>query len=126
MYDIELTQLIEAGAHFGHLTRRWNPKMKPFIFMEKNGIHIIDLNKTKKMVTEAAVALSEVVAVGDKVLFIGTKKQAKNIIETEAKNCGMNWVTERWLGGMLTNFSTIRRSVKRLQQIERQETDGTF
>lgn len=126
MYDIELTQLIEAGAHFGHLTRRWNPKMKPFIFMEKNGIHIIDLNKTKKMVTEAAVALSEVVADGDRVLFIGTKKQAKNIIETEAKNCGMNWVTERWLGGMLTNFSTIRRSVKRLQQIERQETDGTF
>ncbi len=126
MYDIELTQLIEAGAHFGHLTRRWNPKMKPYIFMEKNGIHIIDLNKTKKMVTEAAVALSEVVAEGDRVLFIGTKKQAKNIIETEAKSCGMNWVTERWLGGMLTNFSTIRRSVKRLQQIERQETDGTF
>ncbi|MBN8545690.1 MAG: 30S ribosomal protein S2 [Ignavibacteria bacterium] len=126
MYDIELTQLIEAGAHFGHLTRRWNPKMKPYIFMEKNGIHIIDLNKTKKMITEAAVALGEVVAQGNKVLFIGTKKQAKNIIETEARNCGMNWVTERWLGGMLTNFSTIRKSVKRLQQIERQETDGTF
>ncbi|KAB2907110.1 MAG: 30S ribosomal protein S2 [Ignavibacteriales bacterium] len=126
MYDLELTQLIEAGAHFGHLTRRWNPKMKPYIFMEKNGIHIIDLNKTKKMITEAAVAFSDIVAEGDKVLFIGTKKQAKNIIETEARNCGMNWVTERWLGGMLTNFATIRRSVKRLQQIERQETDGTF
>jgi small subunit ribosomal protein S2 len=126
MYDIELIQLIEAGAHFGHLTRRWNPKMKPYIFMEKNGIHIIDLNKTKKMLTEAAVALGEVVGAGNKVLFIGTKKQAKNIIETEAKNSGMNWVTERWLGGMLTNFSTIRKSVKRLQQIERQETDGTF
>ncbi|GAB1442202.1 MAG: 30S ribosomal protein S2 [Ignavibacteriales bacterium] len=126
MYDIELTQLIEAGAHFGHLTRRWNPKMKPYIFMEKNGIHIIDLNKTKKMITEAAVALGEVVNQGNRVLFIGTKKQAKNIIETEARSCGMNWVTERWLGGMLTNFSTIRRSVKRLQQIERQETDGTF
>jgi len=118
--------LIEAGAHFGHLTRRWNPKMKPYIFMEKNGIHIIDLNKTKKMITEAAVALGEVVNQGNRVLFIGTKKQAKNIIETEARSCGMNWVTERWLGGMLTNFSTIRRSVKRLQQIERQETDGTF
>lgn len=126
MYDIELTQLIEAGAHFGHLTRRWNPKMKPYIFMEKNGIHIIDLNKTKKMITEAAVALGEVVNQGNRVLFIGTKKQAKNIIETEARSCGMNWVTERWLGGMLTNFSTIRKSVKRLQQIERQETDGTF
>jgi len=126
MEKVDITALIEAGAHFGHLTRRWNPKMKPYIFMEKNGIHIIDLKKTQILLTEAADELSKLVADGKKVLFVGTKKQAKNIIETEARRCSMNWVSERWLGGMLTNFSTIRKSIKRLTNIEKQETDGTF
>ena len=126
MKQVELIQLIEAGAHFGHLTRRWNPKMKSYIFMEKNGIHIIDLKKTHKYLMESAEALSKLVAEGKKVLFVGTKKQAKNVIETEARRCEQNWVSERWLGGMLTNFSTIRKSVKRLSNIEKQETDGTF
>ena len=126
MKKVDLTQLIEAGAHFGHLTRRWNPKMKSYIFMEKNGIHIIDLKKTQKHLTESADELSKLVADGRKVLFVGTKKQAKNVIETEARRCGQNWVSERWLGGMLTNFATIRKRVKRLSNIEKQETDGTF
>lgn len=126
MKKVDITQLIEAGAHFGHLTRRWNPKMKPYIFMEKNGIHIIDLKKTQKYLTDSAEELSKLVADGRKVLFVGTKKQAKNVIETEARRCGQNWVSERWLGGMLTNFATIRKSVKRLSNIEKQETDGTF
>ncbi len=126
MRKVDLTQLIEAGAHFGHLTRRWNPKMKSYIFMEKNGIHIIDLKKTQTYLTESAEELAKLVADGKKVLFVGTKKQAKNVIETEARRCGQNWVSERWLGGMLTNFATIRKSVKRLSNIEKQETDGTF
>jgi len=126
MKKIELTQLIEAGAHFGHLTRRWNPKMKPYIFMEKNGIHIIDLKKTQELLLDSAENLSKMVAEGRKVLFVGTKKQAKNVIEAEARRCDANWVSERWLGGMLTNFSTIRKSIKRLTNIEKQETDGTF
>lgn len=126
MTTIELTHLIEAGAHFGHLTRRWNPKMKPFIFMEKNGIHIIDLKKSLGLLNQAYQEMVEAVAQGGSILFVGTKKQAKGVIESEAKRCGMNWVSERWLGGMLTNFSTIRKSVKRLQNIEKQETDGTF
>ncbi len=126
MKKVDITQLVEAGAHFGHLTRRWNPKMKPYIFMEKNGIHIIDLKKTQKYLVEAAEELTKHVAEGKKVLFVGTKKQAKNVIETEARRCGQNWVSERWLGGMLTNFATIRKSVKRLSNIEKQETDGTF
>ncbi len=126
MATIELTHLIEAGAHFGHLTRRWNPKMKPFIFMEKNGIHIIDLKKSLGLLNQCYQGMVEAVSNGNSVLFVGTKKQAKGVIESEAKRCGMNWVSERWLGGMLTNFSTIRKSVKRLQNIEKQETDGTF
>ncbi len=126
MEKLDLTQLIEAGAHFGHLTRRWNPKMKPYIFMEKNGIHIIDLKKTQTMLISASENLTRLVTEGKKVLFVGTKKQAKGVIENEAKRCDMNWVSERWLGGMLTNFSTIRKSVKRLNNIEKQETDGTF
>ncbi len=126
MKKVDLIQLIEAGAHFGHLTRRWNPKMKSYIFMEKNGIHIIDLKKTQAHLAESAEELSKLVADGKKVLFVGTKKQAKNVIETEARRCGQNWVSERWLGGMLTNFATIRKSVKRLSNIEKQETDGTF
>jgi small subunit ribosomal protein S2 len=126
MEKIELTQLIEAGAHFGHLTRRWNPKMKPFIFMEKNGIHIIDLKKTQVSIVDAAENLAKLVSEGKKILFVGTKKQAKGVIESEARRADTNWVSERWLGGMLTNFSTIRKSIKRLNNIEKQETDGTF
>ncbi|GMU85929.1 MAG: 30S ribosomal protein S2 [Ignavibacteriales bacterium] len=126
MPKLDLLQLVEAGAHFGHLTRRWNPKMKPYIFMEKNGIHIIDLKKTQVLVDEVAQAISDFVGQGNRILFVGTKKQAKNILETEARRCEMNWVTERWLGGMLTNFSTIKKSIKRLQGIEKQESDGTF
>ncbi|MGB5848603.1 MAG: 30S ribosomal protein S2 [Ignavibacteriaceae bacterium] len=126
MSKVELIQLIKSGAHFGHLTRRWNPKMKPYIFMEKNGIHIIDLKKTQKLLDEAAEKINQLVSDGKSVLFVGTKKQAKTVIETEARKCGANWVSERWLGGMLTNFSTIRKSVKRLHNIEKQETDGTF
>lgn len=126
MAKVELTQLIEAGAHFGHLTRRWNPKMKKYIFMEKNGIHIIDLKKTQIELENAAKGLYELVAQGKRVLFVGTKKQAKSIVAQEAKKCEMNWVSERWLGGMLTNFTTIRKSVKRLQNIDKMETDGTF
>jgi small subunit ribosomal protein S2 len=126
MKKIELTQLIEAGAHFGHLTRRWNPKMKSYIFMEKNGIHIIDLKKTQDLLFNAAENLSRMVSEGKRVLFVGTKKQAKSVIDTEARRCDANWVSERWLGGMLTNFSTIRKSIKRLTNIEKQETDGTF
>lgn len=126
MQKVDLTQLIEAGAHFGHLTRRWNPKMKPFIFMEKNGIHIIDLKKTQKYLFESAENLTKLVAEGKKILFVGTKKQAKGVIESESRRADVNWVSERWLGGMLTNFSTIRKSIKRLNNIEKQETDGTF
>lgn len=126
MHKVEITHLIEAGAHFGHLTRRWNPKMKPYIFMEKNGIHIIDLKKTQSALSNVCEKISNISAEGKKILFVGTKKQAKNIIESEAKRCGQNWVTERWLGGMLTNFATIRKSIKRLNTIEKQETDGTF
>lgn len=126
MERIDLTQFIEAGAHFGHLTRRWNPKMKPYIFMEKNGIHIIDLKKTQIELQNSLSVLSDMSADGKKLLFVGTKKQAKNVIESQAKRCEANWVSERWLGGMLTNFSTIRKSVKRLNNIEKQESDGTF
>ncbi len=126
MVKVQLTELIESGAHFGHLTRRWNPKMKPFIFMEKNGIHIIDLKKTQEAIEIAAQAMTEIISQGKKVLFVGTKKQAKGIIAQEAKRSESNWVSERWLGGMLTNFSTIRKSIKRLQHIEKMESDGTF
>ncbi len=126
MPRVQLTELIEAGAHFGHLTRRWNPKMKPYIFMEKNGIHIIDLKKTQEAIDKAAEAITEIAAQGKKIMFVGTKKQAKGIIAQEAKRCESNWVSERWLGGMLTNFATIRKSVKRLQTIDKMESDGTF
>jgi small subunit ribosomal protein S2 len=126
MSKVELTSLIESGAHFGHLTRRWNPKMRPYIFMEKNGIHIIDLKKTQTSIEQAANKLREIVSDGGTVLFVGTKKQAKGVIAQEAKRCGMNWVSERWLGGMLTNFSTIRKSITRMQKIDKMETDGTF
>jgi small subunit ribosomal protein S2 len=126
MSRVELTELLAAGAHFGHITRRWNPKMKPFIFMEKNGIHIIDLKKSQQFIEEACDAISNIASDGKGILFVGTKKQAKEIIEEEAKRCGAYYVTERWLGGMLTNFSTIRKSVRRYTNIEKMETDGTF
>jgi small subunit ribosomal protein S2 len=126
MPRVELDALLQAGAHFGHLTRRWNPKMKPFIFMERNGIHIIDLKKSQEMLESACNAVSSIVAEDKRILFVGTKPQAKDVVTEEAKRCNAFYCTERWLGGMLTNFSTIRKSVKRLTNIEKMETDGTF
>ena len=126
MPHVELADLINAGSHFGHLTRRWNPKMKPYIFMERNGIHIIDLKKTQDLLEVACSAISKVVSEGKRVLFVGTKKQASQVIEDEARRCGQFFVADRWLGGMLTNFSTIRKSVKRLTNIEKMESDGTY
>jgi len=126
MPRVELDALLQAGAHFGHLTRRWNPKMKPYIFMERNGIHIIDLKKTQELLEEACNAVSNTIADGKKPLFVGTKMQATDVMKQEALRCHAHYVTERWLGGMLTNFSTIRKSVKRLTNIEKMETDGTF
>ena len=114
MPDIQMKDLLEAGVHFGHQTRRWNPQMKRFIFMERNGIYIIDLQKTLKCLQEAQAATQKVVRGGGHVLFVGTKKQAKPIVVEDARRCGMYFVTERWLGGMLTNFKTIRTSIKRL------------
>ena len=126
MADIVMKDLLEAGVHFGHQTRRWNPQMKKFIFMERNGIYIIDLQKTLKCVQEAKAAIEKVVRGGGHVLFIATKKQAKPIVVEEATRCGQYHVTERWLGGMLTNFKTIRTSIKRLHELDRMATDGTF
>ncbi|MBS1562525.1 MAG: 30S ribosomal protein S2 [Bacteroidetes bacterium] len=118
--------LLESGAHFGHLTRRWNPKMRNFIFMERNGIHIIDLRKTQLLVDIAREAALDVATQGRGILFVGTKNQAKGVIEAESKRSHSNYVCERWLGGMLTNFSTIRKSIKRLGTIDKMEVDGTF
>jgi small subunit ribosomal protein S2 len=126
MPRVELEALLQAGAHFGHLTRRWNPKMRPYIFMERNGIHLIDLKKTQEMLDVACNAVSNIIAEGKKPLFVGTKQQARDVVKEEAQRCRAHFVTERWLGGMLTNFSTIRKSVKRLTNIEKMETDGTF
>jgi len=126
MPRVELEKLLAAGTHFGHLTRRWNPKMKPYIFMERNGIHIIDLKKTQEKLDQACDIISNIVSMGKRILFVGTKKQAKDIIRESAIECGQNYVVERWLGGMLTNFTTIRRSIKRLTNIEKMENDGTF
>ncbi len=126
MAEVTMKQLLEAGVHFGHQTRRWNPQMKKFIFMERNGIYIIDLQKTLKCVAEARAALERVVRGGGHVLFVGTKKQAKPIVVEESARCGQYHVTERWLGGMLTNFKTIRSSIKRLHDLDRMATDGTF
>ena len=122
----EVSELLAAGCHFGHLTRRWNPKMRPFIFMERNGIHIIDLTKSRVLLEEAYNAIAAIVADGRRVLFVGTKKQAKDVIREEAIRTGEFYVSERWLGGSLTNFTTIRKSVKRLTNIEKMESDGTF
>jgi len=126
MSVISMKQLLEAGVHFGHQTRRWNPKMAPYIYTERNGIYIIDLQKTVGLVDDAYKAVSDVAAEGGTVLFVGTKKQAQDAIAAEAERCGMFYVNERWLGGMLTNFKTIQSRIKRLKDIEAMEADGTF
>ena len=126
MSVISMKQLLEAGVHYGHQTRRWNPKMAPYIYTERNGIYIIDLQKSVGMVDEAYQAVADIVADGGTVLFVGTKKQAQDAIRTEAERCGMFYVNERWLGGMLTNFKTIQSRIQRLKDIERMEEDGTF
>lgn len=126
MPSVSLEQLLASGAHFGHLTRRWDPKMKPFIFMQKNGIHIIDLKKTQVNLTKALDALAQIIAEGYEILFVGTKVQAKEIISTEAQRCNQFYVTHRWLGGMLTNFSTIKKSIKHYKNLEKMSTDGTY
>ncbi len=126
MPSVTLEQLLAAGVHFGHLTRRWNPKMKPYIFMAKNGIHIIDLKKTQVALDRALKAVYDVVSEGYEVLFVGTKPQAKDIITSEAQRCGMFYVTHRWLGGMLTNFATIKKSIKHYKNLEKMSTDGTY
>jgi len=118
--------MLRAGVHFGHLARRWCPKMRPYIFMEKNGVHIIDLQKTLVLADEALKALEAIAQTGREVMFVGTKKQAKLIISQEAERAGMPYVCERWLGGMLTNFSTIRQSIRRMNSIDRMAVDGTF
>lgn len=123
---VSMKQLLEAGVHFGHQTRRWNPKMAPYIYTERNGIHIIDLQKTVGMVDDAYRAVEDIVANGGTILFVGTKKQAQDAIREEATRCGMFYVNERWLGGMLTNFKTIQSRIKRLQKIEEMSQDGTF
>ncbi|WP_304064103.1 30S ribosomal protein S2 [Pedobacter glucosidilyticus] len=118
--------LLDAGVHFGHLTRKWNPKMAQYIFMERNGIHIIDLNKTLVKVEEAAAAIKQIVKSGRKVLFVSTKKQAKDIVAEYARSVNMPYVTERWLGGMLTNFATVRKSIKKMTNIDKMTKDGTY
>ena len=119
-------QLLDAGVHFGHLKKKWNPKMLPYIFAEKKGIHIIDLNKTVECLQETAAVLKQIARSGKKILFVGTKKQAKDIVNESARRVNMPFVTERWLGGMLTNFNTVRKSVKKMQSIEKMLGDGSF
>ena len=126
MSVISMKQLLEAGVHFGHQTRRWNPKMKEYIFTERNGIYIIDLQKTVKKAEEAYNFVRSVAEAGDSILFVGTKKQAQESIEQEAKRCEMFYVNQRWLGGMLTNFKTIQTRIAKLRKIEKMEEDGTF
>ena len=126
MSVISMKQLLEAGVHFGHQTRRWNPKMAPYIYTERNGIYIIDLQKSVGKVDEAYNAIYDVAAQGGSILFVGTKKQAQEAVKTEAERCGMYYVNERWLGGMLTNFKTIQSRINRLKEIEAMEADGTF
>ncbi len=126
MSVISMKQLLEAGVHFGHQTRRWNPKMAPYIFTERNGIHIIDLQQTVGLVDEAYKAVFDIANAGDTILFVGTKKQAQDAVKSEAERCGMYYVNERWLGGMLTNFKTIQSRIDRLKAIERMSGDGTF
>lgn len=124
MGELTLKDLLEAGVHFGHQTKRWNPKMKPFIFMEKNGIHIIDLQKTLELAADAREAVRKAAEKDKLILFLGTKAQAKNAIKEEATRCGMPYVTERWLGGTLTNFNTVRKSLSKLEYLEEIEGDG--
>ncbi len=119
-------QLLDAGVHFGHLKRKWNPAMAPYIFMERNGIHIIDLHKTSVKIDEASAAIKQIAKSGRKILFVATKKQAKEIIATKVGAVGMPYITERWWGGMLTNFSTLRRAIKKITTIEKMEKNGTF
>jgi small subunit ribosomal protein S2 len=126
MSDVRLDQLLEAGVHFGHQTRRWNPKMKPFIFTERNGIHIIDLRKTLDRLRLAQQAVREVVLRGDRILFVCTKRQLRSVIEVEAQRSGSFYVTERWLGGMLTNFQTIRKQIRRLKELERGQEENAY
>lgn len=126
MAVISMKQLLEAGVHFGHQTRRWNPKMAPYIFTDRNGIYIIDLQKTVKKVEECYDFVKQLSAEGGTVLFVGTKKQAQEAVKEEAERCGMFYVNQRWLGGMLTNFQTIRHRIDRLHELERMEEDGTF
>ena len=126
MTKIEIKPLLKAGVHFGHLTRKWNPNMAPFIHMEKNGIHIINLYKTASKIEEAASALSKIASSGRKILFVATKKQAKDLVSKAAEEVNMPYITERWPGGMLTNFVTIRKAVKKMSAIDRTKQDGTF
>ncbi|MFN2261001.1 MAG: 30S ribosomal protein S2 [Psychroflexus sp.] len=124
--QVEVKELLDAGVHFGHLTRRWNPNMAPYVYMERNGIHIINLYKTVAKMEEAAEALSKIAASGRKILFVATKKQAKEIVAQESQRAQMPYITERWPGGMLTNFVTIRKSVKKMATVDRMKKDGTF
>lgn len=126
MAVISMKQLLEAGVHFGHQTRRWNPKMAPYIFTDRNGIYIIDLQKTVKKVEEAYNFVKQLSTDGDSILFVGTKKQAQEAVREEAERCSMFYVNQRWLGGMLTNFQTIRRRIDRLHELEKMETKGTL
>jgi small subunit ribosomal protein S2 len=126
MINISQQELLDAGVHFGHLKRKWNPKMAPYIFMERNGIHIIDLNKTQVKLEEAISAIKQIAKSGKRILFVATKKQAKDIVANAAKSVNMPYITERWPGGMLTNFATQRKSVKKMSGFEKMETDGTF
>lgn len=126
MAVITMKQLLESGAHFGHQAARWNPKMKKFIFTERNGIHVIDLHKSLKEIEKAYAVLREIAANGGKVLFVGTKKQAQEAIREQAERCGMFYINHRWLGGMLTNFSTIKKRINRLKELEVMEADGTL
>ena len=126
MISIGIKELLEAGVHFGHQTRRWNPAMKPYIFRAQNGIHVINLDETLKQLNTACEFLAKTVRGGGKVLFVGTKKQAAEIVREEAERCGMSFVTERWLGGMLTNWQTIRQSIRHLEHLDRISTDGTY
>ena len=126
MNKTNFEELLDAGVHFGHLKRKWNPAMAPYIFMEKNGIHILDLNKTMVKLDEASHALQQIAKSGKKILFVATKKQAKEIVSENAKSANMPYITERWSGGMLTNFPTIRKAIKRMNSIDKMATDGTF
>ncbi|MBW3470205.1 30S ribosomal protein S2 [Arthrospiribacter ruber] len=126
MAQIEYKDLLDAGVHFGHLTRKWDPRMAPYIFMEKNGIHIIDLNKTLVCLEEASNAIKQIVRSGKKVMFVATKKQAKDLVADEAKRLNMPYVTERWLGGMLTNFATIRKSLKKMSTIDKMMKEDAY